>query len=307
MTTRHATLVVTTCSASKRSIPSICASALRRGTQAPVAREWIEAICGGAPTATAQNLYAGRGFRLAVAAAAAIPADLAVVSAGLGYVRARTRVPAYDLTIQPDATESVLRRVRGPFDPVQWWRTVSRGPFASSLGEDIRSRRLVLLCLSRAYAHMIEEELALLARRKHDNLRFFGLSISQALPPGLRQAVMPYDERFEGVGPKGTRLDFSQRALVHFVTAILPVTGGSLSDHRSAVMRSLRGRRRPVERKTLRATDAQIVELITHSVSTVGFSKARVLRHIRRTMRVSCEQARFSRLYDCARLNLEDA
>ena len=246
----------------------------------------------------ARQLYAGRAFRLALRSAEIISADLGVISAGLGYVLADALIPSYDLTIGTRSSGSVVQHIRGNFDVKAWWRSMVSGPFATDLIGDLTGRPLVLMCMSRPYAKMIEDHLPRIATTNPTSLRIFGLSISKALPKSLRNYVLPYDERLSQLGSAGTRFDFPQRALLDYVEHIAPY-GGDLASDRSAVEARLTngGQGYVTKRYQRRVDDSTIRELIASLIPTLGLGSTRLLAHIRHEKGVSCEQRRFSRLY----------
>ena len=286
-------LVLTPCSARKQHGVGPSVEALPRGPQAAVVAAWLVALESAARAVPARDLYKGRAFALAKDAADLVGADLGVISAGLGYVRADTAVPTYDLTISASGSASVGRRVQGSFAPRTWWAAVSTGPHASSLPDDLRGRPLVLACLSRPYASLVADDLLAAG----DGLRVFGLSIDRALPDDLRRFVMPYDARLESLGQPGMRMDFAARALLDFARYVLP-HAETLEEQRALVRERMEGAAAPPARPPRRrADDEGVREIIRRLVPEVGSASGAVLRHLRHVEGVSCEQARFARLF----------
>jgi hypothetical protein len=246
----------------------------------------------------ASDLYKGRAFQVASIAADTLAADLSVLSAGLGFVRSHTSIPGYDLTIRPTGPGSVVRKVTDKMDPSRWWAAVKQGPFSSNFVRDARGRDRILVCLSRAYAAMVERDLITISRTEGSGLRIFGLSIEQHLNDVLRPYVMPYDERLDELGRPGTRVDFPQRALLDFVTHIAPDCSGSPDADRRAVLARLAQIttvRKPREQRRL--PDDGIREKIAALIPKLGPTATRVLRHLRDVEGVSCEQSRFAGLF----------
>ena len=294
LTVRHERpLVLTPCSARKQHGVGPTVEALPRGPQAAVAAAWFVALESAPRTVPAHDLYKGRAFALAKNAADLVGADLGVISAGLGYIRADTAVPTYDLTISASGSACLGRRVQGPFVPHAWWAAMNTGPYASSLPDDLRGRTLVLACLSRPYASLVADDLGTAG----DGLRMFGLSIDRALPRDLRRFVMPYDARLESLGQPGMRMDFAARALLDFVRHVLP-HAETLEEQRTLVRERMDGAAAPPARPPRRRTDDEGVrEIIRRLVPEVGPASGAVLRHLRHVEGVSCEQARFARLF----------
>jgi hypothetical protein len=77
--------IVTTCSARKAvpALPAIKARSLRRGSLEEVATDWLARLDQAQAATTAADLYSGRGFGHAKAAANGTPY---IISAGLGLL-----------------------------------------------------------------------------------------------------------------------------------------------------------------------------------------------------------------------------
>jgi hypothetical protein len=127
-------------------------------------------------------------------------------------------------------------------------------------------------------------------------LRIVGANLESILPSRLSPSLLPYDERLQAVLP-GTRNDFAQRALLHFVSSALAThPDGDAATHRGWVLSALSGKKAPVQRQRERLRDEDILALIQrHLPTTTGVG--RLLRVLRDHEGVACEQARFSRLY----------
>ncbi len=252
------------------------------------------------PTATAGALYVGRGFGLAAEAATLAEAKLYIVSAGLGLVASDRRVPPYGLTVSGRHAESVAVRVAGKFDVAAWFSGLLSGPHSDQWADAMaQGSGRVLIALTRPYAQMVGESLSSLRPQVLARLRIFGAALTPALPAVLRPALAPYDARLDAILP-GTRADFSQRALLHFVRSVA-VKGGAQdrdADY-AAVEAALRGVMAPDRLHRPRRTDAGILQLILARLRSQS-GIARILRALRDDEGVACEQARFSRLYRVA-------
>lgn len=246
------------------------------------------------------QLYAGRGFGLAQGAAASVDARLYVLSAGLGLVASDSRVPVYGLTVASGHAESVAARVQGDFDPAAWFEALLKGPrslqWADTFGE---GRGRVLMALTRPYAEMVGSSMRALPARALARLRIFGASLSAFLPTEVHCAIMPYDARLDAIIP-GTRADFSQRALSHFVREVACRVGYQDSEADSEAVRcALTKVAAPERARRPRQTDDEILRLIRQQLKSQS-GVARVLRALRDQDGVACEQSRFSRLYRAA-------
>ncbi|UFX49409.1 hypothetical protein HAP47_0040760 (plasmid) [Bradyrhizobium sp. 41S5] len=236
---------------------------------------------------------------MAVEASNACSADLAILSAGLGYVHGETPIPGYDLTIRPTGPGSIAAKITDGVDAARWWAAVKRGPFSSNPIRDSRGRAKIHVCLSKAYADMVERDLIAISRIDGLELRIFGLSLAGHLDEALRPFVMPYDERLDLLGRPGTRVDFPQRALLDFVTHIVPASAGTLETDRQAVAdrMALVVMQRP-PRKQRRLPDDEIRALVADLIPKLGGASTRVLRHLRDVAQVSCEQSRFAKIFN---------
>lgn len=287
-------LVVTTCSARKSASAQLSAADLEPGSMEQVASDWDKAVRGTSTLVPAGRLYAGRGFGIARDAADKLKADLGILSAGLGFLRAGTMVPSYDLTLSAMSPANPARAVIGPFSSVEWWRTLGRGPCASDFVAEALRYDEVLVCLSAPYARMIAEDLQAVAVGRPGTLRIFGRSLSSVLPSSLAQYVMPYDDRLNSVGRRGASFDFAQRALGHFVS-LGPANTDSASAA-AAVRESLAAvESRPAINRMRRGDDA-IVAIIAEAIASGVTPTSAALFGELRGRAVACGQERFRRL-----------
>lgn len=294
-------VVITTCTHRKKIRPQVEATAV----SLPLARQdvavsaWFERLEASAAVARARELYAGRGFGLAVQAAAAANAKLCVLSAGLGLVEASQRVPSYGLTVTPGRPESLPDKVSGEFDPAAWFSAVLGGPYSRRWTDVIGCSGRILLTLSRPYAEMVGASLLELDGDILSRLRIFGAALSGALPAELGPSVTPYDRRLDAILP-GTRVDFSQRALSHFVNSVLPNVGtGDRDSDFAEVAAALKHATAPERKRRPRRSDEEILRLISARLDEqTGIGG--ILRALRHEEGVACEQSRFTRLYRMA-------
>lgn len=260
------------------------------------AARWALALAGTTPESSANDLYAGRGFNEIRATAKRIPADIFIVSAGLGLAEGISQVPAYDLTIS-DGQDSLLPwlRHRG-LTPADWWTalTQTRGDSAP-LAAAIRKRRsqCVLLSLPSTYLAFVQRDLATLSEAEASGLRIFTSPRGQLMVPAhLHKFVMPYDGRLEGTELAGTQADFPQRALSHFAAHVMGA-GSTVDADVVNVTEALKGARRPVLPTRIKQTDEQIAKILRQNWQRKGGSSSALLRHLRDEAKVQCEQGRF--------------
>lgn len=281
--------------------PSIVATAvsLPFGSQSVVQSAWLEKLRGLPAKVPASTLYAGRGFGLAVQAATNAKAKMYILSAGLGLVGASERVPNYGLTVSDGHAESVAARVSGEFDATAWFSALLSSPYSKGWAEAVGRSGRILVALTRPYAEMVGSNLAESDPAILPRLRIFGASLSAALPTALRPAIAPYDDRLDAILP-GTRADFSQRALLHFVNFVAAKTEARDREADFAAVEAALGRvAAPDRTRRPRRTDEEILRLISARLQS-EFGIARILRALRDEEGVACEQSRFSRLYRTA-------
>lgn len=310
MLAETAAVIITSCGKRKSLEPSagLRAAALRPGEAASVARQWAHQIAREAVRLPARSLYQGRGFREAENAAAPLSAKIYVLSAGMGLIPVDLEIPSYALTVA-DGTDSILSKLRPSAEasPGAWWRELSKVTDSLSFDALIGgSKGPVLLAAGSAYLAMIGHELEALDRAKLSRVRLFTAANCKVISLSLQPLVMPYDRRLEALpGRSGTMSDFAQRALRHFAETVLrdqPLEAAET--HAAAVRLALATAKAPVRQRGASMSDDEIVRLICDNWNAVGGKSAAMLRLLRDSFRVACEQKRFKKLFAVARLEL---
>lgn len=306
MSAKTAAIVVTSCGKRKSLEPSasLRAGDLARGDAASLARKWTARMAHAAKRIPARQLYRGRAFREAEHAARPMAAELYILSAGLGLIPADREVPAYSLTVANGA-DNILDRIEDPgVAPRHWWRELTIAAASHSFDDLLRgSSGLLLVAAPTAYLQMIGADLEKLSPTEQKRLRLFTAASLKAVPERLQPLVMPYDRRLEALpGRAGTLSDFAQRALRHFADEILPqAPQGSLDAHASAVLEALANAQAPANRRGQSMSDDAIVDLIRVNLDRTNGKSAAMLRLLRDSFRVACEQKRFKKLFALAR------
>ncbi|MGE8165954.1 hypothetical protein ACQKRQ_38160 [Paraburkholderia sp. NPDC080076] len=227
-------------------------------------------------------------------------AGLRVVSAGLGIVSADELVPNYDLTIANgrNSLAPVLSSLNASAS--DWWTALTlqfgtRRTLLSMFCDTDDS--LVMLALPGSYLNLIGKELAALSPQQITRLRIFTSSRGRTiLPPAIQHAAMPYDERLETSRLPGTRTDFAQRALRHFVE--------DLSGHQLEIgvaakvvaesMHRLSKRTVPLRN---RMSDDEIAAILRENWIRFQGASTLLLRYLRDEAKVACEQRRFQGIW----------
>ena len=294
--------VVIPCSSRKRLEPDQLARAvsLPRVPQGELETAWLDRLASLERPVAARDLYSGRGALLGRQAARAASAPLYIASAGLGLVSENAMVPGYGVTIARRGEDAICSRTVGQFDPGAWWAAVCAGPISTTLEQVLAGSegRIALVALTKPYAAMLAASLGSLPVRLIAGLRLFGWRLRDDLPASLHDSIMSYDARLEAILP-GTRSDFAQRALTHFVANVLPSGSGSRERHRSLVEKTLASLKAPRHVTRPRASDAEILAWLGQPAQASGGIGC-LLRRIR-DEGIACEQSRFSRLHSQAR------
>ena len=294
--------VVIPCSSRKRLEPDRLARAvsLPRASQDELETAWLNRLNSLERPITARDLYSGRGALLGRQAARAASAPLYIASAGLGLVGENAMVPAYSITVARRGDDAIPSRTVGRFDPGAWWAAVCAGPISTTLEQVFAGGegRIALVALTKSYAAMLADSLMGLPERAVAGLRLFGWGLRDNLPASLHGSIMGYDARLEAALP-GTRSDFAQRALTHFVANVLPLGAGNRERHRDLVEQTLATLKAPRRATRARASDAEILTWLGRP-EQAGGGIGRLLRRIR-DEGIACEQSRFSCLYVKAR------
>jgi len=262
-----------------------------------LAPAWLKALHTAAVTTPVGELYAGRSVVEAAAVAKALGAKLHFVSAGLGLVEQGERWPRYNLTVSKGYGSIAPFLLKHHSTSADWWRTLNaaKGDAAPLVRLLESSADLVLLALPSGYLKMVSEDIGG-ATKERRKLRIFSSEEGRrVLDDKLAECFMSYDERLEGAVP-GTKADFPQRALRHFVMAL----GGHLlplAEARAAVSKAMAALHAPTTPKRTKATDSQIIQLLQEQWQHHGGHSSRLLRYLRDDAQVACEQGRFRDLW----------
>lgn len=304
LTAPHA-IIVTSCTNRKKSTGEEIALVPAPGVNS------IEALCSGWKKQVAQakcqlpasTLYQGRSFTEAKAAAAEANAPLFIASAGHGIVSSDKPLPSYNLTVAPNASNeltSALLRLGGTAS--DWWRCLTRDTGShrslSTLVREVGPSCTVILALPSTYVEMLSGDLTALTKDEVLQLRIISSELGiKLLPQHLQSQAIPYDERLEGLELfAGTRNDFPQRALRHFIAEL---AGHSLplDVAKQLVCEVMSSLTKPEAPKREKRTDEEVEQLIRLYLSQFGNSQSAMLRWLRDDRKISCEQGRFRQLW----------
>lgn len=296
------TVIITNCTNRKRhdGLPPVVLDDKRYASIADLAQAWKEQVDERSTSLKASSLYVGRSVSDARRVATRLGAELMFASTGLGLIEGDQRCPSYNLTVAQDANSIIPHLAQLGARPSDWWEAVnvtqSKG---RALAELVSQSEIgtVFLALSSSYVHLIGEDLGKIEDAQMDKLRIFTSRPGiEMVPSHLRHLVMPYDERLETSTLPGTRNDFPQRAMRHFIE-VLGLADAPPEIARksvSAAMDLLSLAKKPTRR---RASDSEIVLMLERVWTDYEGSSTRLLRYLRDRALVSCEQSRFRRIW----------
>lgn len=305
MTPARDVIVITSCTNRKKKSGTVLS--LEGAAHAPslgaLAQRWHQQVksLGADGLYPARELYVGRSMSEARQAAEAAAAPLYIASAGHGLVHGDECIPAYDVTVAAAADNSLYQcLLRLDAGPAAWWQALIQAFGAQrSLAQLVKTSTsaLILLAVPAVYLALLADELVQLDDAALARLRIVTSPHGAAsLAPRLQSSVMPYDERLEGLnGYAGTRSDFPQRALRHFVEVVRGHTL-SLEQAREQVRQALAVLHKPVLPERQRKSDEEIIALLREHWQRLNGSATGLLRYLRDEALVSCEQSRFRTL-----------
>lgn len=289
-------VVVTNCTARKRAGIPLVRFVPKGENIRQIAEYWRMSLQAQPTRLQAGQLYVGRSILEARKICQDLEARLFIVSAGIGLVESNEPIPGYDLSASGDRTELKGMLTRHGATKADWWHFLTSGMGLAWLLRE-HPNATVLVSLPSEYLDLVRQDLDEIPPGDLSRVRVFTSPAGRkkvGQVPGL--AVLPYDERLESItGYAGTRSDFPQRALKHFVSAIaahlLPISEASL-----AVRVALGDVQHKALPKRKRLADGEIREIIRQAWDDSGGNSTKLLRHLRDKEMVACEQGRFSKL-----------
>lgn len=300
--------IITNCTSRKRDLgvdPLVpCFNEI--GTLKEAATQWVARVKSSNIVVSPTDLYQGRSISESRLTSRRLSAGLHVVSAGLGLVSMTDLIPNYSLTIS-EGTGSILNWLAlQKCSSADWWiqlcDALSSSVPVSALVANASTNDKVFIALPGRYMQMISSDLCRIDTRHQEKLRIFTSGAgSKFVPDALKSFVMPYDERLEGIPQHdGTRSDFPQRALKHFVTH-LQAQDHPLEQARRSVLQAMESSQLRLNPTRVKVNDARITELIREHWNDYGGSATKLLRFLRDDAKVACEQSRFSGIWRTVR------
>jgi hypothetical protein len=298
-------IAITTCTDRKKFpvSPELSASGLTYGRQSRVASVWRKRVKSTHTVGLARDVYCGRNFQEAKFAARAGGADFWIISGGLGLVRQDQLIPPYSLSLVRQSSEFIGSRIIDePFDAARWWGEIQGTSEPAPLATMVRASpsATVVIGITSSYLPLVGDDLLSLNEDELGRLRLIGLGIGDACPAALWRSILPYDDRLDGPDSpiRGTRGDFSSRAMRHFIEHVLPEhRAGSIEAHQAAVDRRLKSWRHPKPISRPSRTDEEIIQLIKRNWRAIEGKSSLGLRYLRDVEKIACEQGRYRSLF----------
>ena len=297
-------LIITSCTRRKRAGFSsvLTASQLTSGSHTAVANQWIALAQATEKKLAAEHLYLGRAINEVKAAADSLEAKVSFASTGFGLIEAKTELPNYDLTVADPADPIRSKIINETFSSQMWWSCVNQSRKTKRLVEQLKESTdlIILLALSKSYLHLLQHELAEIGKEEACRLRVFTSPDNEnILPESIREAYIPYDERFDGLGSPipGTRSDYPQRVLRHFSEFIIRSDSPDLDAEKGRVLELLGGMKLRLKVDRVQVSDDEIRNIIRQQLGVAKISAAKMLRVFRDDLLIACEQKRFSNIF----------
>ena len=282
-----------------------------------LADEWLQRMKQTEGHCVAENLYCGAGWKHACRARSAVEkklgtANLYILSAGFGLLRAKDLVPPYMATFSPDQNQ-VARQVEGSISVTEahrkWWQSIMaarKQELPSALAE-LHTYDYVVAAASADYLEAAQDDLynlALIYGRKQ--LFIISIAASQRdIDPAIKSCLLPIDICIERMLP-GPRFTVNERALVWILDRVIP----KVSWNREAIDVEISKKLAPYQiakatlpkRRLIKMSDTEIKMWIRLKFEQLpNTSKYSLLRDFR-SSKGSCEQGRFSRLVDAVKV-----
>jgi len=300
-------LVITNCTSRKKNKPTVgLAKAVlikNKDELESAANEWIKKVNAAKDCIPANILYQGRPIQdIKIAATLLQNTDIYFISAGLGLVEFNEKIPSYELSVTENTPfRKNLKEIGIPI--TSWWKSInfSRSGNKKTLSKLINTGNYdkIFIATSSSYLEFINDDLWGANPEELKKVLIFSSPYGQSkVPNAWKQQVIPYDERIEdkASGCAGTRVDFPQRTLRHFIE-VLKLQNHSLEKSRSIVLKLIRTLNKPIYPTRKKVSDEEVTKLIKSSWSFYNGNSHKLLRHLRDIELISCEQSRFKKLW----------
>lgn len=298
-------LVITNCTGRKSISPS---SNLKKSPEVSkacgiqdAASIWAAAVKADKTKIEANKLYQGRTIVDTKSAQEHLDADVYVISAGLGLVNFQDSIPSYELTVNEDSQFSKSLKRFGHTNQ-DWWAVLNKSlkkttnPIARLLAT--KKYKRIFIALPSSYLEMISDDLWGSDPQQLKKVLIFTSTYgTNFIPEHWQHHSLPYDERLEDrkSGYSGTRSDFPQRAMKHFLKEIdMP------NDPLPNIIKQLNAKlvklNKPVAPTRAKVSDPELMKLVNKNWRKFDGRTSKILRFLRDEALVSCEQSRFQKI-----------
>ncbi len=295
-------LIITSCTNRKTIAASdeLCARNLAAGNMDTVVAAWAPKVKCAAKVRIARDMYCGRAFIEAKTSQLTLGAEMWIISAGLGLIKSDSMIASYNLTASK-SVKDCISNIAEDFSPNEWWSKLLSAFGQVSVNESLTNNNFdrIFAALPEGYLKLIEADLLKLSDRHLKKIRIFGPRNIEKFEERLQKQIMPYDDRLEGPNSPlpGTRIDFAQRALRHFVEQISDRIDQSTEEDYANVLRALEPLKQPRKIKRTSKSDKEICELILGFWEKSDGKSGKALRILRDECQIACEQGRFAALF----------
>lgn len=306
-------IFISTCTG-RKTIPStgsICADDLEKGSIQEVCNSWKKLVRSGKPKIPANELYCGRSFQDAKNAVELLNAEHWIISAGLGLIRADTKVPVYDMTLKSKGRSNPKPKINEQeFRATKWWKELNLRKKYRNIVELVEKhpRSKIIIAISTPYYDMISEDIANIPHSDSSRIRLIGPSLPRSSTDSLSTLLLPYDERLDGPRSpiRGTKSDFAQRAALHFATFVWPNSKNcSFATHSEKIAKLLTAMGRPKKVANKKISDEEVEKLILANWEKCQGYSSVMLRILRDRLKVACEQSRFKNIFNRIKIQRE--
>lgn len=298
----------------RKTIPStgsICADDLEKGSIREVCNSWKKLVRASNPKIPANELYCGRSFQDAKTTVELLNAEHWIISAGLGLIRADTKVPVYDLTLKSKGRSNLKPKINEQgFRATRWWKELNLHKKYRSIAELVEKnpQSKIIIAISTPYYDMISEDIANIPHSDSSRIRLIGPSLPRSNADSLSTFLLPYDERLDGPRSpiRGTKSDFAQRAALHFATHVWPNSKNrSFAVHSERVIELLKAMGRPKKFVNKKISDEEVEKLILANWDKCQGYSSVMLRILRDKLKIACEQSRFKTIFNRLKIQRE--
>lgn len=258
--------------------------------------DWFKILNSNSNKKPAISVYKGRSVSEIIHAKKYLDAEIFFLSAGLGIVKEDDLIPNYDLTISEGNNSLKPLLAKWLIDEGAWWEKLNK----ESLNNDFinQTEGTIFIALPHAYLKMLIPTLVKMDNHKLKNIRLFLHPISyKNLPNKLKHCYMPYNYKIDNSPFSGTKVDYCQRCLHHFVKYIYKTEQNTTSAADSVKTFIDELPPLPPKIKRMQVSDSDINKIILEGWDSCKGQSSKILRYIRDDRKIACEQSRFQKLW----------